>query len=179
MDNIFEVEDWLSIAEEVPARVFRKNDIVSYEGYFYYAIIDHELDIGFPPSPSSTEWGGVTITDTGETKPIFYWDVSHGTKPNFNFRVTTNQMGDGYTQRVADGINNDLMEIDVVFSERDFAEIKAISHFLYSRKGYESFLFTPPRPFQKMKRFICPDFGPTFVFYNNFTINTKFIEVVA
>lgn len=178
MDSIFNIEDWETIAAEVPARYFRVNDIVSYNGYYYYAIIDHELDAGYPPSPSSLQWGGVTIADNGQTKPIFFWEASYGTKPSFNPRVITNQMGDGYTQRIQDGINSNLMEIEMIFSERDFAETKAISHFLYARNGSESFLYIPPRPFQALKRFVCPDFSPTFIFYNNTTINTKFIEVV-
>lgn len=179
MANIFDIEDWEIIAGEAPARNFKKNNIVSYQGYFYYALADHTLNAGSPPSITSSQWGGVAIDENGEVKPIFIWTPSYNTKINFVPKVITIQYGDGYTQRIADGINNNLMTIPISFKNRDFPEMAAIAHFLHARNGYESFLFYPPAPFNKLKRFVCENFGPSFEFYNNTTIDTEFKETVV
>ena len=178
MANIFDIEDWIVIAAEAPARNFKKNDIVIYNDNYYYALVDHTLDAGNPPSISSSQWGGMAQDANGEIKPIFIWIPSYNSRINYNPKVIRNQFGDGYVQRIADGINNTLMMFNVSFRNRDFNEMKAISHFLYVRQGYESFLYYPPPPFNKLKRFTCADFGPSFEFYNNSSIDTVFQEEV-
>lgn len=59
-------------------------------------------------------------------------------------RVAVAKFGDGYEQRVADGINADLRRFRVTFNTRTTAEADAIDSFLTARAGVESFDWTPP-----------------------------------
>jgi phage-related protein len=65
---------------------------------------------------------------------------STGTK---NFRVRKAQFGDGYKQRVADGINNKSQSWPLSFTGRS-ADVRPIMDFLDARAGAESFYWTPP-----------------------------------
>jgi phage-related protein len=66
--------------------------------------------------------------------------ASDMTKP----RVLVAQYGDGYQQRVADGINHMLRQWQLTFSSRQ-ERIDEIRAFLDARAGVESFDWTPPR----------------------------------
>jgi phage-related protein len=59
-------------------------------------------------------------------------------------RVITSQFGDGYQQRIGDGINTNPRSWSLRFT-RLTADIDAIEAFLDARKGTESFVWVPPR----------------------------------
>ena len=56
-------------------------------------------------------------------------------------RVLTAQFGDGYSQRLIDGINPLIETINVTFNTRDKAEIDHIISFFESKGGVSSFTF--------------------------------------
>ena len=56
-------------------------------------------------------------------------------------RVLTAQFGDGYSQRLIDGINPLAESINVTFNTRDKAEIDHIISFFESKGGVSSFTF--------------------------------------
>ena len=70
-------------------------------------------------------------------------------------RVLKSAMGDGYTQRTADGTNTNLPKWALTFSNRSQAEYLAILTFLRARNAVEPFLFTPPGDSQL--KVICPN----------------------
>jgi phage-related protein len=59
-------------------------------------------------------------------------------------RVLTASFGDGYQQRVADGINFKPRQWSLNFSSKQ-ARIDEIRAFINARAGVESFDWTPPR----------------------------------
>lgn len=59
-------------------------------------------------------------------------------------KVLTASFGDGYEQRVADGINNIRRKWSVRYMQVT-ADIDAIQTFLKATKGVDSFYWTPPR----------------------------------
>ena len=76
--------------------------------------------------------------------PTFNWVISGGTKKRSKPRVLRNQFGDGYSQRIADGINTDAKTWDVAIQYRTTTEADAIEAFLDARGGVDSFDWTPP-----------------------------------
>lgn len=59
-------------------------------------------------------------------------------------RVLKATFGDGYEQRIADGINNIQEEYSIAFNNRTKEEIDDITAFLASKNGVTSFDFTIP-----------------------------------
>lgn len=74
-------------------------------------------------------------------------------------RVLGAAFGDGYQQRVGDGINTISPEWSLTFS-RVIADIDAIEAFLEARAGEESFDWTPPGESTAIK-VVCPEWGKT------------------
>lgn len=85
------------------------------------------------------------------------------TAPNFGAqltvkpRVLTSQFGDGYSQRVADGINARPESWALTFSARTNSERDTILAFLEARNGVESFDWTSPRG--TVGKWICSEWG--------------------
>lgn len=156
--------------------VYKLNDIVTNNGYFYYATTIHTSDaIDFNTDLNNGKWNGTTIYQN-EKKPFFFWKPSYRYTIQNQPRIKTVKFGDGYSQDLKDGINNNLMIIDLSFDERDLQEHKAIIHFLHQRAGYEKFVFIPPQPYGVTKRFICKEWTPSQTFVDNYNITAKFEE---
>lgn len=168
MNNIFQVDDFSA------SETYQKNDAVSQGGFFRYALNDVAAG-----AFTEAEWGGKADDPIdGAARPHFFWVPSYGASVNNEPVVNTIKFGDGYQQRVADGINNNLLKIEYSFDNRDNAEAFAILHFLHSRSGTEMFLFKPHAPYRKLKRFVCKTWVQTYNFYDNNTIRARFEEVV-
>lgn len=74
-------------------------------------------------------------------------------------RVLTAQFGDGYMQRVGDGINIAGESWSLTFSARTASERDTILNFLKARNGIESFDWTSPSG--TVGKFICPEWSYT------------------
>jgi phage-related protein len=170
MPNIYNIPNWLAGTN------YEKDETVKHGAYYYYALLKHSN--ATPPSSDNTNWGGVT-TNGIETKPAFIWTPSYGYNINIQPRIKTIIFGDGYSQDIRDGINNVLLVLDLNFSERGLYEYSAITHFLNTRAGSESFFFTPPQPFGNLKKFKCKKFTPLQTFYNNYSLQATFEESVV
>ena len=105
-------------------------------------------------------------------------------------RVRRVAFGDGYEQRAADGINNNLQTWDLTFSRRTDTEVEAILAFLNLMAGVTSFGWEPPSggyvaggyhlvDYVTGKKFVCRDWVRTFDAYNSSSIKATFIEVMA
>mgnify|MGYP001188565944 FL=1 len=162
---------------------FVENDIREYpsnSNQYWYSLRDATSDSS-TPTVGSVQWGGRTtfaIQSASNTTnvPEFIWTPSYNQSAEISPRVLTVRFGDGYTQRTPDGINNNLLNLDLTFENRSEKEATAIAHFLNVRRGAEAFAYTPPSPYATQKLFICKSFSSTFVFNDNFTVSAKFEE---
>jgi phage-related protein len=82
----------------------------------------------------------------------FNYCPATGATKDITPRVRSSVFGDGYQQRVADGINTITRKWMVTFTRKE-ADIDLIEDFLISRAGVESFTWTPPEGIEG--RFIC------------------------
>jgi len=73
----------------------------------------------------------------------FTWNPRYGASVENTPRVRRAQFGDGYQQRVGDGINTLKRKWSVSF-KLDLAEMDAIDAFLKATEGELSFDWTPP-----------------------------------
>ena len=92
-------------------------------------------------------------------------------------RVRSIKFGDGYEQRIQDGINADLIKISLTFDGRDMKESTAILHFLESRSAKDFFFFTPPSPYNTRRKFICRTFSSSIVSQGVLNISASFDQV--
>jgi len=74
---------------------------------------------------------------------VFSWQPSLGVTGSTKFLTRTAQYGDGYSQVVADGINNKADTWPLTFVGDD-TKIIAIKAFIDSLQGFRSFYWTPP-----------------------------------
>ena len=70
-------------------------------------------------------------------------------------RVLTARFGDGYEQRIADGINSINEMFSVTFNNRSAAEVDDITGYFASLKGATSFTYTIPDSTQTSN--VAPD----------------------
>lgn len=91
-------------------------------------------------------------------------------------RVLTAQFGDGYSQRVGDGINRIVTEWSLSFASRSITEINNIISFLEARSGVEAFKWTPPGE-STQYAVICPEWSKTYDSPISATIQARFVQV--
>jgi len=175
MANIYDISPWTS------GESYQKNDVVYYElegkKYYWYAtkVISSASSA---PSLTNTEWGGVKYSEqTGTIKPHFFWKPSYNLQVSNTPKVRSLRFGDGYEQRTVHGINSVLLRADGMLELRDSQEARAVSHFLASRKGSESFTLKLPPPYDLDKLYVVRQWSNTLVFYNNYSIKCQFEEV--
>jgi phage-related protein len=73
----------------------------------------------------------------------FTWQVDKGATGDISQRTRTKQFGDGYSQSVSDGINNEQQSWPVSFTGPK-ARIQEVIAFLRRHKGANAFLWVPP-----------------------------------
>lgn len=89
-------------------------------------------------------------------------------------RVRAAQFGDGYQQRVGDGINLIPRSWSLNF-EGSKADIDAIDLFLATESGITSFNWTPPTG--ATGKWLCSDWSPSINEFDNWVLNANFQEV--
>jgi len=158
------------------------NPTVQKTFYYYYARTDlasgsHGAN-DLNPTISESYWGGVKNTSKGKV-PEFFWKPSYASNAAHQPKATKVAFGDGYEQRTADSINVDLVNFNLTFDKRRKKETSAIIHFLHSRKSIESFLFSPPEPYNPINQnyFVCRNWSTNFNFFDNYTISASFEQV--
>jgi len=105
---------------------------------------------------------GFTLLD-GTTQAIPDRSLKHSSKP----RVLTDKFGDGYEQRLADGINNIEQTFSLAFNNRTDDEIDDIVAFFDDKKGVASFDYTYPDTNasggETTVKVVCDTYDTTFV----------------
>lgn len=106
----------------------------------------------------------------------FSWIPEESLSVSVKPKVKVISFGDGYEQRIADGINNQLREYSLNFSgEED--EIREIDKFLSEHGAVKAFLWTPQDTW-KPGTFKCEEWSITVNGYWN-RLSAKFQEIVA
>lgn len=105
----------------------------------------------------------------------FTWAVSSEPTRDVSPRVLLSSFGDGYEQRIGDGINTIARKWSVAFNARRTSEADDIDDFLTARGGIESFDWTPPRG--AAGKWVCRTWRRDEVSYNLSTITATFEEV--
>ena len=143
---------------------------------YFYALTSHD-SVSTLPESDATNWGGYGTAADSSIRPKFVWTPSYGLTNQLTPRVKSIKLGDGYEQRMQDGINTVLLSVSLSFETRTQDETEAISHFLHERGGYETFLFTPEPPYDKEKLFLAREWNSTYNFFDNYSISVSFEEL--
>lgn len=106
----------------------------------------------------------------------FTYTPDFGAAPSYEPRVRVARFGDGYEQRVGDGINTMRETWPLTFAVRDDTETAAILAFLVARGGVEAFDWTPPGE-GAAKRWICRKWSRSWDSHDKNTINATFERV--
>lgn len=162
---------------------YKKNDVVAFPPgsfNFYYALNDHSRgSTDFVESPFSydtTKWSNAKTDVNSTTQPHFIWIPSYSSEINQEPLIKSLRLGGGFQQTATDGINSDLLTLNLTFAARDLNETTAILHFLHQRKGQIPFVFSPPIPYQGNRMFTCSLWNTTSIFQDNFEISATFME---
>ena len=103
--------------------------------------------------------------------------MSNAIKP----RVLKVQFGDGYEQRIQDGINNLRQEFSVAFNNRPKAEIDDIVAFLNNKAGTTAFNFTYPDSNagggETTIKVVCEDWSQRYSYDDFYSASMKFRRV--
>lgn len=108
---------------------------------------------------------------------------SGGTTPDFTLTkkseptVRTTKFGDGYSQRLIYGLNQNLKTWDLRWTASSNADAAAIESFFDARQGSESFDWTPPEGGTAGK-YICPSWTRELQYKNINVITATFVQVV-
>lgn len=179
-DNI---DNWNNIAGGYS---FKKNDIVRYRGFFWYALKDHvkSPNPNPPDEPDkangSEYWGGVITLQNNIKIPFFIWTASYTSTVQHKPLVTTIRFGNGYEQRISKSFNPDLKIFQLSFDQRTEHEARAIVHFLKEKAGTKSFAFNPPGIYSEVTyrtKYVCREWESNFTFKENYSVRAKIEEV--
>ena len=101
---------------------------------------------------------------------------TYGASKRSRPRVRNVQFGDGFSQRLRHGLNQDPKQWSLTFvvSETDADTIES---FLEARAGAESFDWSPPDETETYK-WICQDWSKSIPYLNRATITATFQEVI-
>lgn len=111
-------------------------------------------------------------------------EPSYTTRLSLQPRILRVEFGDGYEQRVPEGINNLPLNFSLVFANRSLAIIKELRRFfeghppVYDRQIHEYFYFTPPEPWSREGKYVVEgEINVAFVQYNTFTMSLNIRQV--
>jgi len=176
-----------SIYDTIPSwnsgGTYNKYDIVlGSDNRYYYSIIDSNTN-NDPTVLSNLQfdWDGY-ISLNGVLYPNFWWKPSYNANVKNSPKIIINKFGNGYEQRINEGINNNLINFSQVFENRNEKETVSILHFLKERNAQESFVYNLPTIYSKnfsnlTTKFTCLNWESSYISYNNYTISCEFNEV--
>lgn len=107
--------------------------------------------------------------------PTFTYQPDNAAQVSVKPRVLTAKFGDGYEQRLGDGINIRPREWRLTFNTRTNAEMSPIVAFLEGQNGVASFDWTPPSG--AAGKWVCEDWQQTVVRYGINDLSATFREV--
>lgn len=112
----------------------------------------------------------VSYTFTPPVQPDF------GLKREVKPKILRADFGDGYSQRAADGYNNQTVDLSLTWTNLLPSEKDAILNFFIARRGYQSFYFTYiDEPAAKV--YICESWTNTHDDAGVYTVTAEFKQV--
>jgi len=106
----------------------------------------------------------------------FTYTPDFGAQAAYKPRVRVTAFGDGYEQRVADGINVRAQVWNLQFNNRTNTEAGNILTFLEARNGVEAFDWTPPNESTAIK-VVCREWTKTVARANLNNVSASFQQV--
>lgn len=104
--------------------------------------------------------------------------ASPGTTTSYKPRALAAQFGDGYMQRLADGINTNLLQMSLSIDSLTRAEAKTISDFFSTQLGVIPFWFNTPHD-GVAKKWICPEWQVSEAgSASNISVTATLVEVI-
>ena len=112
------------------------------------------------------------------TTPVFTWPVAYGSRMDIKPRVLSAKYGDGYEQRVLDGINTDLENWSVtIITSGEVGGVSPVEAFLRTQNGVTAFQWTTK--FGLTGLFICRAWPRELIGPGSSKIATLFEQVAA
>lgn len=102
--------------------------------------------------------------------------ISPGSTKATKPRVLRNDFGDGYSQRIGDGLNQINRKVDIKFSVLVKSEADDIESFFEERAGYKPFRWTLPGE-DTERKWIAPEWQRTYTGRLTYDISVTFEEV--
>lgn len=102
---------------------------------------------------------------------VFPFDIQAGAQGKVKHRVRKAAFGDGYVQRVGDGLNPKTQRWPVSFTGTE-EEAQAIADWLDAHPGHISFLWTPPLGVQTY--WVCEEYDIAATEIDTYTISATF-----
>lgn len=147
---------------------FSGHNVSNFSGFYYHT---------GKGSGIATAANGPTGASTLWTNDTFYFKPTSFNIPQ-KPRLLKSELNRNYVERWNDGINTNLLDINLEFQGKSEHEAKAISHFLINKKGYESFKFSPPHPYEQANKiFVCQGWSDSYVFNDNRSLSAAFEEM--
>ncbi len=116
--------------------------------------------------------GGANITGFSAAVP-----VDKGFTRQSTPKIHTMDFGDGYTQRITDGINNLQQTMQVSFSTRPKAEIDDLVAFFESLGGVNKFEMTiDDSNGNETIKVLCQQWSQTWAFDNFYSLSATFVR---
>jgi phage-related protein len=106
----------------------------------------------------------------------FSWTPSKGFQQTTKPRVINSQFGDGYSLRIADGINNIVHTWRVQFNSVSVQTSEEILNFLVQRAGVTPFLWTPPGSLNTYT-VVCPEWNVMYESHISRSVEATFTQV--
>ena len=100
---------------------------------------------------------------------------TYGARKRSRPNVRTVQFGDGFSQRITYGLNQDPKQWSLTFEVSE-TDADTIETFLEARGGSESFDWSPPDETDTYK-WICQDWSKSIPYLNRATITATFQQV--
>lgn len=102
--------------------------------------------------------------------------VSAGSGVRHQVRVLEKKLGDGYTQRAADGLNNMALKYEAVWTGLSLEQAADLVEFFQDRAGIEPFLaIALPEPLDA-KKWICKDWSEEWISAERRNVRAMFEE---
>ena len=119
----------------------------------------------------------IGFTDLGAVQRIPDKALTRNNKP----RIIKIQFGDGYEQRIQEGINNINQEFAVSFTNRPKEEIDDIMAFLDNKAGTTAFDFTYPDTnasgAERTVKVVCEDYTQSYSYDDFYSCTATFRRV--
>ena len=160
---------------------YEKNDIVLFADNhkYYYCVSDDPINNLAPSAPREV-WSRDGGYFQDQNKDVwtrnFLWKPSLGLKISQIPRLKNISLTKDYTQIYRDGINENLLVLDLEFNNRTDDEARAILHYLEQHYGCVPFVFNAPAPYEKDRNFVCQAWTHTYNYKDNHSIKAKFEE---